>query len=156
MYPVFPKLPSHSLLFLKGISTSGLKSHSKLKCIHLLLSPSHLYSCYLIHQQLSQTVEHNAWGTLIDRLPPQALQLISLQHFTQSCFSILLPAPRVVTSLLDNCHRSSLASASCHWAQFSTRRDRTPQLAVALAFSSLEVFHLNSQDKMLVPLYTTY
>ena len=169
-----------------------------LKCIHLLLSPSHLWKVkvkvkllshvrlfvtpwslpgFSIHgifqarvpectlmlfntSTLSQTVEHKAWEHLIDRLPPQALQLISLQRFTQACFPILLPAPMSVTSLLDNCHCSSLASSYWCWAQFSTRRGAKglpwPQLAVALAFSSLEVFHLSSQEKMLVPLYTTY
>ena len=167
-----------------------------LKCIHLLLSPSHLWKVkvkllshvrlcvtpwslpgFSVHgifqarvpectlmlfntSTLSQTVEHKAWEHLIDQLPPQALQLISLQRFTQACFPILLPVPMSVTSLLDNCHCSSLASSYWCWAQFSTRRGAEglpwPQLAVALAFSSLEVFHLSSQEKMLVPLYTTY
>ena len=62
MYPVFPKLPSHSLLFLKGISTQWVKVHSKSSNASTF-SSAHLTSTLMLFNTstLSQTVEHNAW-----------------------------------------------------------------------------------------------
>lgn len=82
---------------------------------------SPLLSCYLIHQHSPKL-----WSTKPGNIDWPTAPSSSAAHFFATFHTVLFLHPVTSTQVsdfcLDNCHCSSLASASCHWAQFSTRQ----------------------------------